>query len=188
MRVIAGCHRGRRLQTVAGRDVRPTADRVKEAMFSMIDSRFTLVGARVLDLYAGSGALGIEAASRGAAEVVFVDSSAAAVRVLRDNLAACRMEARVLTLPAARAVEQLEREERRFDGVLIDPPYASEEARRILAGLGRSPLLGPGAWLVVEAEVGWEPDPGTDRIGLISARRYGKTLVAVYECGDGCAG
>src|SRR3989441_12778123 len=105
MRVIAGSAKGRRLKTSRGRALRPTADKVKGALFNILASHFPIESAHVLDLFAGSGALGIEALSRGAAAVTFVEESPAAVRVLRDNLRRCGFDgqARGLQMPVERA-------------------------------------------------------------------------------------
>lgn len=184
MRVIAGRARGRKLATVAGPAVRPTSDRVKEALFSMIESRFALAGARVLDLYAGSGALGIEALSRGAAAAVFVERSPAALQVVRRNLEACGLEGRVLPLAAQAALARLRAEGALFDGVLLDPPYAGDEAVASLAALGAGDLLAAGAWVVLEHDGRTPPAERRGVLGLISTRRYGNTHVAVYRRED----
>ena len=116
MRVITGKARGRRLREPKGMDIRPTTDMVKEAVFNIL--QFELEGARVLDLFAGTGQLGIEALSRGAAEAVFVDGSSAAVKIVRENLKLCGFEARVLQGDAIGYLPSLGR----FDVVFLDPP------------------------------------------------------------------
>jgi len=184
MRVIAGSARGRKLASVAGDAVRPTSDRVKEALFSMIGSRFALEGARILDLYAGSGGLGIEALSRGAGEVVFIERHAAAAQVVRRNLEACGFRARVLVTPAQRALDRLEAEGAVFAGVLIDPPYASSEAEASMARLGAGSLLAPDAWVAVEHDASKLLPERCGRLGLILTRRYGNTLVSIYGDDD----
>src|SRR6266446_26757 len=128
MRVIAGMAKGRRLKTSRGLALRPTADKVKGAVFNILASRFSIESAQLLDLFAGSGALGIEALSRGAATVTFVEESSTAVRVLRDNLRHCGFErqARVMHVPVEQALAQLARAEARVDGVLADPPYSRD--------------------------------------------------------------
>lgn len=181
MRVIAGSARGRKLTAVPGPAVRPTSDRVKEAVFSMLESRFGLRGARILDLYAGSGALGIEALSRGAAAVVFVDRHAAAVAVVRRNLAACGFTSRLLTMPAQKALARLEDEQAAFDGVFLDPPYASDEAAESLVRLGGGLLLAPGAWVVVEHAAATPMPERGGVLGLILTKGYGSTHVSVYR-------
>src|SRR5262245_38060022 len=123
MRIIAGKLGGRRLVAPRGQGTRPTADRVREALFSALGD---VAGAVVLDLYAGTGALGIEALSRGAERAVFVESARPALVALRDNLAATDLSAasRVIALPVARATVEIARQGP-FDLVLVDPPYAA---------------------------------------------------------------
>ncbi|KQX69573.1 16S rRNA (guanine(966)-N(2))-methyltransferase RsmD [Angustibacter sp. Root456] len=121
-RIIAGAAGGRRLQVPAGRDTRPTSDRVREALFSRLDHEGWLDGARVLDLYAGSGALGLEAASRGAAEVVLVESARPAAATIRRNVAALGLVG--VRVAEAKVERWLDRPaEARFEVVLADPPY-----------------------------------------------------------------
>lgn len=120
MRVIAGTYKGRKLQSPENYDIRPTTDKAKEALFSILYN--DIPGSRVLDLFAGSGGLGIEALSRGAAECVFVDHSRQAASLIRNNLAACRVEepARVLTGDYRKVLDGLAGS---FDIILMDPPY-----------------------------------------------------------------
>lgn len=185
MRIITGSARGRRLKTLAGRQVRPTADRVKEALFSIVVSRFDLRAAEVLDLFAGSGALGIEALSRGAARVTFVERAAPAVRVLRENLEICGFvgRSRVLQLAVDRALAQLEAEQARFDGVLLDPPYGQDLAHRALRHLGAGDLVAAGGWVMVEHHVDDGIDAEYGALQLTQSRRYGKTGVALFSKG-----
>ena len=184
MRVIAGSAKGRRLDAPRGRLVRPTADRVKEALFSILGSRVDLGGATLLDVFAGSGALGIEALSRGAAAVTFVEQEAAARRALTANLGRCGMaeRARILGQPATRALARLAEDgEARFDGVLMDPPYGQALADRTLARLGGGPLLRPDGWVAAEHHI---EDHLAERYGtlwLTTAKRYGNTVVSLYR-------
>jgi 16S rRNA (guanine(966)-N(2))-methyltransferase RsmD len=182
MRVITGSARGRRLKTMAGQAIRPTADRVKEALFSILGSRVKLHGTKILDLFAGSGALGIEALSRGAAHVTFVEKSNAAVRVLRENLQACRFaeHSRVLPVNVDRALEQLEREEECFDGVLLDPPYEQSLVQPVLQRLGAGVLVADGGWVMAEHHVDDALDAEYGRLQLTQSRRYGKTSLAFF--------
>ena len=182
MRVIAGSARGRRLTAGRGRAVRPTADKVKGALFSSLASRVTLESATILDLFAGSGALGIEALSRGAAHVTFVEHAATALPALRENLERCHFtaQARVLPLPVDRAVRHLQREACRFDGVLLDPPYGQGLVTRTLTALDGAGVVRPGAWIAVEHHLD-EPAPTTcGQFRLTQARRYGKTGLAFF--------
>jgi len=187
MRVIAGSARGRRLRTVAGQAVRPTADKVKGALFSILASRFTLEGAHVLDLFAGSGALGIEALSRGAAHAVFVEQGEHAGRALRENLQLCGFasRARVLGMPVQRALTRLAAERAQFDGVLLDPPYGRGLVDRTLRALVEARLVRTGGWVVVEHHADEAPADVPAPLHLTPARRYGKTrltlLVAAHD-------
>lgn len=150
MRVIAGIYRGRRLKGLSGRAVRPIPDRLKEALFNVLRPR--LIGARVLDLCAGTGAVGIEALSRGARHVTFVERSRIVIAQLRQNLAACgiREGIEILQQDAARALEQLGRRGEAFDVIFFDPPYASELYEAVLERLARTPsVLAPEGILIV---------------------------------------
>jgi 16S rRNA (guanine966-N2)-methyltransferase len=183
MRVIAGTAKGRRLRTLRGRAVRPTADRVKEALFSMLQSRFDLDGAVLLDLYAGSGALGIEGLSRGAAHVVFVEQVGAARQVLEANLVACGVapRGRILALPARRAVTDLAASGEQSDGVLLDPPYGLGLADEALAQLAAAGLMASGGWVAAEHHVDDVLAEAYGPLRLTAARRYGKTAVALFS-------
>jgi 16S rRNA (guanine966-N2)-methyltransferase len=182
MRVIAGSAKGRRLHAGTGQAVRPTADKVKGALFNILASRFDLRSASVLDLFAGSGNLGIEALSRGASHVTFVDGSGLAIRLLRDNLRACRMEgaARVLHVPVVRALAQCARAQVRFDGVLLDPPYGHGLVDHTLAALAVHGVVQPGGWVMVEHHVGEAPAAAYGSLRLTQTWRYGKTALALF--------
>ena len=183
MRVIAGTAKGRRLRTLRGRAVRPTADRVKEALFSMLESRFDLGGAVLLDLFAGSGALGIEGLSRGASRAVFVEQDGAARQVLDANIVACGFAARgrILRLAARRAVAELATRGERFDGVLLDPPYGCGLADGALAQLAAAGLIASGGWVAAEHHVDDVLAEAYGPLRLTAARRYGKTAVALFS-------
>lgn len=190
MRVIAGTAKGRRLRTVHGLDVRPTADKVKGALFNILGSRFSLQSAQLLDLFAGSGALGIEALSRGAECVTFVEQSSAAVHVLRENLKLCGFEphARILRVPVPRALRQLSEEAARFDGVLIDAPYRHGWVERTLRAVAEQSLVRPGGWIVIEHHIDEAPDTHYGRLQLTRTRHYGKTGLTVFVADDTMAG
>jgi 16S rRNA (guanine(966)-N(2))-methyltransferase RsmD len=181
LRIIAGTLRGRRLRIPQSSAVRPTAERVREALFSILGDR--VVEARVLELYCGSGALGFEALSRGAREIVFVDSSPAVIRLLLDNAARLGVEARIHAVRgAARELVQRGGVPGRFDLVLADPPYADEESRLLPALRAAGGLLSDGGWLVLERETTVSPverpDPGLRRF---RSARYGRTSLDFYE-------
>lgn len=176
MRVIAGTLGGRRLVAPRGLATRPTTDRVREALFSALAS---ISGARVLDLYSGTGALGIEALSRGAASAVFVESARPAVAALRANLTALGLgggAARVLTEPVARAAARLVAAGEPFDLVLADPPYDDvDEALAVLEAL--VPVLSPGARVVLEHAARRPPRPSAV-LEVVRTRAYGDTALA----------
>jgi len=186
MRVIAGSAKGRRLRAGAGQAVRPTADKVKGALFNILASRFDLGAAQVLDLFAGSGNLGIEALSRGASHVTFVDESAASIQILRDNLRVCRLDgaARVLRLPARRALTQLAQQQAGFDGVLLDPPYGHGLVDETLGALATLGMVRPGGWVMAEHHVDEAPAAAYGRLRLTQTRRYGKTAIALFVAAE----
>ncbi len=178
MRVIAGNLGGRRLRTAAGRGTRPTSERVREALFSMLAD---VEGLTVLDLFAGSGALGIEALSRGAASAVFVEHDAGALGALRANLDALGLDparASVRRRDAAGALRSARNDGETYDLVLIDPPYArapdwGAELSRTLA-----PLLAPDARVVSESD---RRAPLDLDLPLTRERRYGDTLIRIHH-------
>ena len=179
-RIIAGRAGGRRIETPKGEATRPTSDRVREALFSALEARRVLDGATVLDLFAGSGAIGLEAASRGAAQVVLVDSSRHAVDVARRNVAGLGLDGvRVVHAPVLRHLAAPRRPgERRADVAVLDPPYAVDEdaLAQVLRALDAGHLV-PGAVVVVERDAR-SPEPRWPRHWLgEGARRYGDTAL-----------
>jgi 16S rRNA (guanine966-N2)-methyltransferase len=171
LRVVAGEFKGRRLAAPRGARTRPTADRVREALFSMLGD---VTGARVLDLYAGSGALGIEAISRGAASAVFVERDPQAVAVIERNLAALGVEADVVRQDVLRF---LARADGPFELVFCDPPYDS--ASRLAGPLAeRLPALTPDhARIVTESD---KRHPLELPFPLLTERSYGDTRIAIH--------
>jgi 16S rRNA (guanine966-N2)-methyltransferase len=184
LRIVGGTARGRRLVAPKG-SARPTTDRVKEALFNVLGA--SVVDAWVLDLYAGSGALGIEALSRGAAHAVFVDDDAAAVAAIRQNLAAAGFtdDARVTRAQVAhyltRAARQDPDAEHPFDLVLLDPPYdtPTPDVEAVLAALAGSVRLGSGCRIVVERARSAGPPALPSRWETEFQRVYGDTLLMV---------
>jgi 16S rRNA (guanine966-N2)-methyltransferase len=172
MRVVAGGARGRRLRAPEGSGTRPTSDRVRESVFNILTSMGVIEGAAVVDLFAGSGAFGIEALSRGAASAVFVDVSHGAVEAIRANLAVLDDPslARVVRADAIRWSRN-QRAEAPVDVLFADPPYAWEQWGALL------PLISGRARLLV-AETNADFDPGPDW-HIARSRRYGTTLVTV---------
>jgi 16S rRNA (guanine966-N2)-methyltransferase len=152
MRIIAGHAHGRRLKAPRGLHTRPTSARARESIFSRLAVRMDLSGARVLDIFAGSGSLGIEAFSRGAAHVTFVDSSRDAVAAIRANLAQFELSdrARIVVSDVRRALGELGRSRESFDLVFVDAPYKDDMSAEVLTLLGAHQLVALGGWVVVE--------------------------------------
>lgn len=178
-RIIAGALGGRRLSAPAGTATRPTAERVREALFSSLATMTELDGCRFADLYAGSGAVGIEAASRGAVAVLLVESEARAARTLRGNLATLGLSAscRLITARVATALGDAPADP--FDVVFADPPYpvADDEVEAMLAALVEHGWLADGAVLVVERSTR-SPEPRWPRgVTPERGRRYGDTAL-----------
>ena len=175
MRVVAGRFGGRRLQAPPGGATRPTSDRVREALFSILGD--AVAGARVLDLFAGSGALGIEALSRGAASATFVERAPPALHALRANLAALAIDAEVHAVDARRFLRAASDAGRQYDLVLLDPPY--RQSARLGPELSKA-LVGvpaPGALVVTESD---RRAPLALNLPLDDERRYGDTLIRIH--------
>ena len=181
MRIVAGEFRGRPLLTPAGGATRPTAARAREALFAILSD---VTGDRVLDLYAGSGALGLEALSRGAEQLVLVEPSKAAQQAIRSNVLALGVGARATLLPL-RAEASLKALERLgpFTLVFADPPWADAQAALdVLEKLSNSSLLAPAARLVLEHAARTPPTPKTGaRLRTVDTRRWGDTAVTIFE-------
>jgi 16S rRNA (guanine966-N2)-methyltransferase len=171
MRIIAGSRKGHRIAAPKGRDTRPTSDRVRESLFNLVGP---VDEATVLDLFAGSGALGLEALSRGAASATFVESDRDACRVINANLDKLGLHATVLCQDAVRALGS---ERRRFDLVLCDPPYGYDR-RRLDGELAR--LLEPDGLLVLET-AGREDAPEVPGLRERTSRRYGAARLTLFE-------
>jgi 16S rRNA (guanine(966)-N(2))-methyltransferase RsmD len=181
MRIVAGSLRGRELSTPGGDATRPTAARAREALFAILAD---VSENRVLDLYAGSGALGLEALSRGAKQLVLVEASKAAQRAIRTNLATLGVESRATLLPirAEAALRALERVGP-FDLVFADPPWADAQAALgVLEKLASTSLLAPAARLVLEHAARTPPTLKADsRLLATDTRRWGDTAVTIFE-------
>ena len=174
---MSGAAKGRRLASPAGEATRPTPNRVREAVFNSLYSLDAIEGARVLDLYAGTGALGIEALSRGAAEAVFVESDPAVAAVLRSNLETTGLadRAAVMVTDADTALAGLAREGRRFDLALADPPYAFDAWPDLLSRV-------PAELVVVESDRAVDVGP---RFAIHHRRRHGGTVVTFATVAEG---
>jgi 16S rRNA (guanine966-N2)-methyltransferase len=186
MRITGGTLRSRALRAPRGQATRPTSDRVREALFGILGSAGAVAGARVLDLYSGTGALALEALSRGAAVAVLVESSREALAAVRANVASLGLEGCARVLPcdareAARRLPLLPAEP--FDLVLADPPWAlvdTGEAQRVLAAVVAAGLLSSGGLLVLE-HASRSAVPAIDGLEPAQTRRYGDTALTFYK-------
>jgi 16S rRNA (guanine966-N2)-methyltransferase len=179
MRVITGIYKGRTLRTVKDLSVRPATDRVRQTVFNMLENRVDFDGASVLDLFAGSGSLGIEALSRGAARAIFVESGREAASVIRENLKilGCTDASDVYQIDA---LEFVDNERESYDLVFADPPYAYGGTPDIPRVIFEKRLIRPGGYLVVEhsTDIGFENTPLYDA-GPV--KKFGRTLVTFFR-------
>lgn len=178
MRVIAGTAKGIRLSTPEGMRTRPTTDRVKEALFSIV--QFDLPGARVLDLFGGTGQLGIEAMSRGAAKAVFVDSGREACQLIRSNLKKTHFEAQAVVVQSD-YMEYLNRCRERFDLILLDPPYAEVYLENAIKRITEIDILQSGGIIVAERPLGKELPWEFEGFSRSRDYRYGKIILTLYR-------
>lgn len=182
MRIIAGAARGKRLKGFPGQNVRPTADRVREALFSMLASRIgPFDGLKVVDLFAGTGALGIEALSRGASHACFVDQDRRSIQLVHHNLDLCQLQsaATVVTSPAESSMGRLSAFAP-FDIAFLDPPYGQGLAEKVLNLVVKSRIMTGKAWICIETDQHDQlPDQVAD-FNLQLRRNYGRTLIHLY--------
>jgi 16S rRNA (guanine(966)-N(2))-methyltransferase RsmD len=183
MRVIGGTSRGRRLAGLPRPGVRPTTSQVKEALFNILGER--ILKARFLDLFAGTGAVGIEALSRGARHVTFVESDPAACRRLRANLLRCGSDDRadIRQLPIARFLthQSSDLAAQAYDIVFFDPPYHTDAGTKVLSALGGNAMIRPDGVVVIEH---FHKTRLADRIGHLTfakSYRYGDTVLSIYR-------
>lgn len=181
MRVISGQHKGRPLAAVPGKGTRPTTDKVKESIFNMIGPYFD--GGIALDLYAGTGGLGIEALSRGIEKVIFVDIEQKAISVIKENLASLRLseQAEVYRNDSDRALKILAKRELKFDLVFLDPPYAKQKLEAEIRLLQDLKLLAEDARIVAEHDTEFTLQ---ESIGACAQERsvtYGDTTISIYH-------
>ncbi|MCM3131931.1 16S rRNA (guanine(966)-N(2))-methyltransferase RsmD [Paenibacillus polysaccharolyticus] len=181
MRVVSGSAKGRPLKAVPGTGTRPTTDKVKEALFSMIGPYFE--GGAALDLFAGSGGLGIEALSRGMDKAVFVDLEPKSIEVIRANLKATKLEdqAAVYRNDAGRALKALAKRNTIFDLVFLDPPYRMKNGNELMLTMHELELLTQGATIVLEYESKHEYPEQFGPFEQMRKAVYGETAVSIYE-------
>lgn len=178
MRVITGTAKGKRLKELPGMDTRPTTDRVKEGIFNVI--QFEIEGRRILDLFAGTGQLGIECLSRGAAFCDFVDSSPAAMKIIRENVASCRLGDRA-AFHQKDFMSMLNSARNPYDVVFLDPPYASGNVEKALKRMAEIDIVSGNGIILCETPVEHELPESTDTCRKVGEYRYGKIKVTLYR-------
>lgn len=180
MRVITGVYRGRRLESIEGMDIRPTSDMVKESLFNILSSE--IIESNFLDLFGGTGGVGIEAISRGAKHVVFIDNSIKSIKVLRKNLENLGINdnVEVFNTDYLTAISKLHSNGKLFDIIFIDPPYSTGIAQRALEQINEEKILKAGGIIIVEHDL---RDSMPDRVGSMAMyrdKRYGNTKLSFY--------
>ncbi len=184
MRIISGTSRGRRLAALRGHSVRPTSDRIKESIFNILGKE--IEGKVVLDLFAGTGNLGLEALSRGASQAIFVERARDALRMIQRNLLQCRFsdQAEVIPKEVNRAIGLLAARSASFDLILMDPPYEKGWVQRTLLKLNRHNIYHEGSILVIEHS---RREPLPQRTGkwtVIKQRMIGDTMISLLQAGN----
>jgi 16S rRNA (guanine966-N2)-methyltransferase len=184
VKVLAGALKGRRLVTPRGSTTRPTADQVRIALMDTLMPR--LPGARVLDLFAGAGGVGLEALSRGAAHATFVERDARAVAALRTNVETLAVgpQVRIERADVRAALDRLGRDGARFDVIFLDPPYDEDLAGPTLARLGESPVVDPGGVVIAQHMTKRAPAETAGRLRAYRTRRFGETTLTFFRAGD----
>ena len=178
MRVITGKARGIALKTPEGMATRPTSDRVKEALFSIV--QFDIPGSRVLDLFGGTGQLGIEALSRGATSAVFVDASETACKLIRENLKRTKLEAQAKVVRSD-YMDYLKRCSEKFDIILLDPPYAEVFLENSLKCITEIDILQSNGIIITERPLGKEIPYELENFTRSNDYKYGNTLITLYR-------
>lgn len=181
MRIIAGKLRGKVLKSPKDQKVRPTLDRVKEAVFSMISPNIR--NANVLDLFSGSGALGLEALSRGAKMVTFVDIDKESIRLTTENIKLCRAEddTRVLSMSAKEAIAQSINKGVKYDIIFMDPPYDGEIAKKVLQESDFNIIMNESSIVVMETDIKEKTDEEIGGLIKVKDKTYGQTRISIYE-------
>lgn len=182
MRIIAGLNRGHRIHTLKSMNLRPTSDQMRETLFDVLGPRVR--DSRLLDAYAGSGAVGLEALSRGAREVVFVEHHRGAMEMIRRNLAALKMETgfHLISSKVLTAIERLDDEGKPFDFVFLDPPYSEvSEYHHALRQLGRSRLLLPASLVIAEHSRHYHLEDHYSQLEQIRSIRHGDAQLTFFR-------
>lgn len=179
MRVVAGKAKGRILRSPSGKKIRLTSDRVKEALFNILGER--VVGAHFLELFAGSGSVGIESLSRGAKAVVFVESDKRCIKTIRENLGIfCAETVTLLALDTFKAIALLHKQRKKFNIIFLDPPYYRGLAKKSLINLAGYDILKRNGLIIVEHSRSDILPPDIEGLKLVQARRYSDTILSFY--------
>jgi len=180
LRVIAGLLKGRKLLEIKAQNIRPTSDRVKEAMFSILGNR--VINCRFLDLFAGSGSVGIEAYSRGADEVIFIDSNKESIKVLKDNLTITGIldSIEVYNTDYSNAINKLTEKKKLFDIIFIDPPYKKDIAYDAVKKIFKSNILSNYGIIIIEQSKKDFVHEKIEAYELVKRKTYGNTLLLFY--------
>lgn len=188
MRIIAGTAKGRRLTAFKGRSIRPTTDMVREAIFNILPTIFPhTLCPKVLDLFAGTGAMGIEALSRGAAKVLFIDNDPQAVRIIKKNLELCRFvdKAQIMTMEVLSSLSLIAKRGEKFDLIFIDPPYETAILGDVLNCIADKGILKTDGIIAAESSKRKILDAEVKGLKLFDRRRYGDTVVSFYKNSGG---
>ncbi|MEA2059313.1 MAG: 16S rRNA (guanine(966)-N(2))-methyltransferase RsmD [Thermodesulfobacteriota bacterium] len=182
MRIISGTNKGKKLSSIPGRDIRPTSDRAREAVFNILGQR--TIGAQVLDLFAGTGALGLEALSRGAEEVCFIDVSQTACAVIKKNIELCRCHDRA-TLICQDLTRQvipfnLDLEKKKFDLIFMDPPYGGHFLKAALTDPGLRQAMGEDTLIIAEHSVKEKGVESISGLDIMDQRKYSRSLITFF--------
>ncbi|CAI9387768.1 Ribosomal RNA small subunit methyltransferase D [Bacillus sp. T2.9-1] len=185
MRVVSGKNKGIPLKAVPGNSTRPTTDKVKEAIFNMIGPYFQ--GGEGLDLFAGSGGLGIEALSRGLDLVIFVDKEGKAIHTIKENLSTCKLDsqAEIFRNDANRALKALQKREKSFDYIFLDPPYKKQQLENMLTFIDEAGLLKDEGVIVCEHGSDISLPVAVNRLQQVRHEKYGIIGVSIYSLQNG---
>ncbi len=180
MRVIAGFYKGRRLERIQNDSIRPTSDRVKEALFSILGEK--IINCRFLDLFAGSGGIGIEAMSRGAEEVIFIDSSWDSIKILKNNLKNIGLEdkAEVYNTSYTNGINKLSLRKKQLDIIYVDPPYKSNFSHNALKRIFKDNILAEYGIIILEHSIKESLEEEIVEYKLFKKKTYGNTQLLFY--------
>jgi 16S rRNA (guanine966-N2)-methyltransferase len=181
LRIISGEFRGRKLEKLEGMDIRPTTDRVKESLFNMLGAR--LFDCVFLDLFAGTGGIGIEAYSRGASKIVFIDESSKSIKVLKSNLEMLMLldKVEVYNTDYINAINKLALDNRKFDIIFIDPPYLKGFAQNALIHINDNNLINENGIIVIEHDIQDKMPESVGNLNLQRQKKYGNTMLSFFS-------